>query len=130
MQFKTVPFEVQVNSLFVSLQQCDWYADIIYYLMNLSCPTNFTKTQRRSLQLCAAKYCLWQGGLGWRNPDGIIWRCVDQNESREILRDLHLGKCGGHFSACTTAHKIMCVGYYRPTLFANAHAFMRTCEPC
>jgi hypothetical protein len=38
--------EGQVNSLSISLEQCDWYSDIIFYLKNLSCPTNFTKTQR------------------------------------------------------------------------------------
>jgi hypothetical protein len=86
--------------------------------------------QRRSLQLRAARYCFVQGGLGWRNPDGVILRCVDHDESREILRDLHSGVCGGHFSARTTAHKIMHVGYYWPTLFADAHAFVRACEAC
>jgi hypothetical protein len=38
--------------------------------------------------------------------------------------------CGGHFSARTTAHKVMRVGYYWPTLFADVHAYVRACEPC
>jgi hypothetical protein len=63
----------------------DWYNDVIIYLTNLSCPPNYTKTQRRSLQLRVAKYCFWQGTLGWRNPDGIIFHCVDCDESKEIL---------------------------------------------
>lgn len=71
-----------------------------------------------------------QGGLGWRNLDGIILRCVDFNESREILRDLRSGVCGGLFSARPMAHKIMRTGYYSPTLFADIHAFVRACEAC
>jgi hypothetical protein len=56
--------EGHVNSLSISLEQFDWYSDIIFYLMNLSCLTNFTKTQRRSLQLWAARYCFVQGWVG------------------------------------------------------------------
>jgi len=64
-------------------------------------------TQRQSLQLRAINYCFVQGGLGWRNPDGIILHCVDSDESKDILHDLHVGVCSGHFSARTTAHKVM-----------------------
>jgi hypothetical protein len=114
----------QVNLLTDPFKNFDWYQDIILYLTNLSYPPNFTKTQRRSLQLHAAKYCFWQGRLGWRNPEGVILRCVDLDESKELLKELHSGVCGGHFSARTTAHKIMRTGYYWPTLFRDAHSYV------
>jgi hypothetical protein len=96
-----------VNSLFSSLENCDWYDDLVFYFKNLSCPPNFNKMQRRSLQLRDVNYFFVQGGLRWRNHDGIILHCVDLDESKEILNELHLGVCGGHFSSQTIAHKIM-----------------------
>jgi hypothetical protein len=103
--------------------------DIVYYLKNLSCLANLDKTQRWSLKLHATKFCLVQGGLGWRNSDRAILRCVDPLESRELLQELHAGSCERHFSAKTTAHKIMRARYYWPNLFAT-HMLILACDPC
>jgi hypothetical protein len=67
------------------------------------------------------KYCLTEGGLGWKNPDGVILRCVNKNEAKKILEELHSGHCSGHFVAHTTAHKILRAGYYWPTIFSDAY---------
>ena len=63
------------------LEQVEWYSDIIFYLKNLNCPNHLVGHKRRALRLKAPKYILIKDGLGWRNPDGIILRCVDENES-------------------------------------------------
>jgi hypothetical protein len=119
----------QVNFISNDLQVSDWYRDIIFYLQNFSCP-NFSKTQKRSLQLCVVKYCLWQGRLGWRSPHGLILRCVSLHETHQIMTELHAGVCGGHFSGRTTTHKIMRAGYYWSTLLRDTHIFICACEPC
>ena len=43
---------------------------------------------------------------------------------------MHAGPTGGHFSRETTAHKVLREGYYWPTLFKDAHTFIRKCEAC
>jgi hypothetical protein len=60
----------------------------------------------------------------------LILRCVLPHETHQIVTELHAGVCGGHFSGRTTAHKIMCVGYYWLTLFKDTHTFICTCKPC
>ena len=60
------------------LQQQQWYSSIVLYLLNLTCPEHLVGHKRRSLRLQATKYCLTQDGLGWKNPDGLILRCVDE----------------------------------------------------
>jgi hypothetical protein len=67
------------------LEQHQWYSDIIYFLSNLTCPSHLIGHKRRALRLKAAKYCIIQDGLGWRNPDGVILRCVDELESKRLL---------------------------------------------
>jgi len=67
------------------------------------------------------KYFLTKNGLGWRNPDGVIPRYVNKEEANKLMVDLHSGHCGSHFAARTTAHKILRVGYYWPTIFFDTH---------
>ena len=38
--------------------------------------------------------------------------------------------CGGHHFWKSTAYKILRVGYYWPTIFANVSVKVRTCEKC
>jgi hypothetical protein len=76
----------------------------------------------------ASKYCLIQEGLRWRNPDGLVLWCVDEDESRRLTTKLHAGFCGGHYAARTTVHKNLRAGYYWPTLFANVQQFVRSCQ--
>ena len=94
------------------LQQQQWYEDIVFYFLNLTCLDHLIGHKRRSLRLQATKYCLTQEGLGWKNPDGLILRCVDEEESRRLLKEFHSGFCGGHFAAKTAAQKILRAGYY------------------
>jgi hypothetical protein len=46
------------------------------------------------------------------------------------MTELHARICGGHFSGRTTAHKILRVRYYWPTLFRGTHTFICTYESC
>ena len=43
---------------------------------------------------------------------------------------MHDGPARGHLLGDTTAHKIIRVGYYWPTLFKDAHAYFRKCDTC
>ena len=105
----------------------EWYKDIIYYLKNLSCLDHLVDHQRRALRLKASNYILTQDGLGCKNPDGIILKCVNLDESKTIIREMHDGLCCGHYAPRTTTTNIMSVGYYWPTLFRDVHYFVRSC---
>jgi hypothetical protein len=120
----------QINVMISELEHDEWYSDIVYYLKNLSCPDHLVDYKRRALRLKAMKYCLTEDGLGWRNPDRVIRRCVNKEEAKKLLEELHSRYCGGHFAARTTAHKILRVGYYWPTLFFDTHKHVRSCQPC
>lgn len=86
--------------------------------------------KKRSLRLKASTYIITQAGLGWRNLDGLILRCVDEDEAKKIIDEFHVGFCGGHYATRTTTHKILRVGYYWPTIFSDVHKFVRHCKPC
>ena len=62
------------------------------------------------------------GVLFQRNCDKVLLRCLEKDDAKHILTELHDGPAGGHFSGETTAHKVLREGYYWPTLFKDAHA--------
>ena len=106
------------------------YSDIIYFLLHLTCPDHLKGHKRRTLRLKTTRYCLTQEGLGWRNPDGIILRCINEQDSRRILTEFHSGFCGGHFAANTAAHKILRASYYWPTIFVDVHRHVKCFQEC
>lgn len=108
----------------------EWYKDIVNLLKNLSCPPHLIEHQRRALRLKASRYILTEDGLGWRNPDGVILRCVNPEESKKLISELHDGFCGGHYAPKTTASKIMRAGYYWPTIYKDVYKYVRTCNIC
>jgi hypothetical protein len=81
----------QINVVVSELEHDEWYFDIIYYLKNLVFPYRLVDYKRRDLRLRAMKYCLPENGLGWKDPDGFLFRCVNQEEDDKLLRNYTLG---------------------------------------
>jgi hypothetical protein len=119
-----------VNVFLNELDTIEWYSYIIYYLKNFSCLGHLVDCKTRDLISNAMRYCLIQYGLGWRNPNGIILRCVNKDESNKLIKEFHSGHSGGHFAACITTHKNLRVGYYWPILLIYVHHYVRLCQPC
>ena len=46
------------------------------------------------------------------------------------MTKLHSGLCGGHLATKTQTYKILGVGYYWLTVFADVHKFFRAFKPC
>ena len=65
-----------------------------------------------------------------KNYDGVFLRCLEHEDAKKVLAELHDGPAGGHFLGDTTTHKILRFGYYWPTLFKDAHAHVRKCDTC
>ena len=61
---------------------------------------------------------------------GVLLKCIDENKSEKILRDMHEGVCGGHYMAKTTAHKILRSSFWWPTIFKDTHEFVKRCDVC
>ena len=76
----------------------------------------------------SASYQIIDGVIFRKNYDGEFLRCLEQEDASKVVKGLHDGPAGGHFSGDTIAHKILRVGYYWPTLFKDAHAYVRKCD--
>jgi hypothetical protein len=86
--------------------------------------------QRRALKLRAVNFCINDNLLFWKNPIGLLLRCVNQEEAAKITNEFHNSECGGHHYWKTTAHKILRSGYYWPSLFSDVYEFVKRCDKC
>jgi hypothetical protein len=112
------------------LAECAWYKDIIFFLQKLQPPDGMEKNKVRDLKLKSIRYCLIDQVLYWKDPLGVILRCLDPQEAQKIMFDFHDSLCGGHHFWRTTAYKILRAGYFWPSLFTDVCANIRACVKC
>ena len=115
----------------VSLNDAEsFYADIIYFLKNGYAPFHLGHIKKRALRLKAKQYQLVNDVLFKRNYDSVLLRCLEKTEAEKVFQELHDGPAGGHYAGEATAHKILCAGYYWPTLFKDSYNHVRKCQVC
>jgi len=62
--------------------------------------------------------------------DQVIRRCILEEEMTNSLKHCHTLEYGGHFGAQHTATKVLQSGFYWPTMFKDANAFVTACDRC
>lgn len=69
------------QSLEENLASWEWYSTIAQFLLKLEVPPGLSSSQAKTIKLRAAKYCIHEGLLYWRDPSGILLRCLDKEQS-------------------------------------------------
>ncbi|GJR15052.1 reverse transcriptase domain-containing protein [Tanacetum coccineum] len=62
--------------------------------------------------------------------DQVIRRCVHGQEAVDILTACHNGPTGGHHDANYIAKKVFDSGFYRSTIYRDAHDKVKSCDSC
>ncbi|KAI3509271.1 hypothetical protein L1887_24431 [Cichorium endivia] len=62
--------------------------------------------------------------------DGVLRRCVPEEETASIIAHCHTLPCGGHAGTGKTTAKILQCGFYWPTMFKDFNLFVKGCDPC
>jgi hypothetical protein len=71
------------------LAECTWYKDIIFFLQDLRPPDGMQRNKVRDLKLKEIKYYLVDKKLYWKDPLGVLLRCLDPHEAQRIMSDFH-----------------------------------------
>jgi hypothetical protein len=71
-----------------------------------------------------------EGYLYRRGANGILMRCITQEEGRELLAEIHGGECGSHSSSRTLVGKAFCHDFYWPTALQDATELVKSCKAC
>lgn len=111
-------------------ERAPWYADIANYLVSGWVPQDLSYEQKRRLRSEVRNYF-------WNDPflfkicaDGIIRRCVPEEEMASILSHCHDGAACGHYGGNRIASKVLEAGFYWPSLFKDAREYVVQCDSC
>ena len=87
-------------------------------------------TQERALKLKSVKFGIVKNLLYWKDPLGILLRCLDKEELVQVMHQFHSSICGGHHYWKTTTHEILKARYYWLVLFSNVCTFVKAYDEC
>src|SRR3954465_7926069 len=119
-----------VDEQLIIVQVDPWFADIANYLARRVVPPGLNWQQKKRF-FAKIKNYFWDDPYLFKEcNDNIIRRCVLESEMEGILRHCHALQAGGHHGAIRTAAKVLQCGFYWPTLFADAHKFVKRCDEC
>ncbi|KAL0361651.1 UNVERIFIED_CONTAM: Retrovirus-related Pol polyprotein from transposon.6 [Sesamum radiatum] len=98
-----------------------WFADFANFLAGKVIPPHLSYQQKKKF-FSDIKYYLWdEPYLYKRCGDGMVRRCVPEEEMQSILGFCHDREVGGHHGGAKTAAKVLQCGFYWPSLFKDAH---------
>jgi hypothetical protein len=90
-----------------------WITEIRTYLKDNILPDDMTSADR--IACLAKRYTLVEGDLYRRGVNGVLMRCITQEEGCELLAEVHGGECGNHASSRTLVSKAFRHRFYWPT---------------
>ncbi|RDY01230.1 Tf2-9, partial [Mucuna pruriens] len=78
----------------------------------------------------AAKYTLLGQHLYRRGFSFPLLRCLEEEESAYVIKEVHEGICGTHIGGRASASKIARAGYYWPMLRKDCLEYVKKCDKC
>ncbi|CAJ2642757.1 uncharacterized protein LOC123899916 [Trifolium pratense] len=106
----------------------DWRMPIMQYLQKGELPEDKEAAVR--LRRKAAHYTLISGRLYKRGFSSPMLLCVNEEEAKGILKEIHEGSCGSHIGGRSLAGKVARAGFFWPTLLKDASDYVKSCDTC
>ncbi|KAL5547002.1 hypothetical protein UlMin_006689 [Ulmus minor] len=132
---KTVPLEILDEPSLDKHQQVDaisdkptWMDPIMAYLRDGTLPQD--KFEAHRLRYRSARYYLDKDKLRKRSFSSPSLTCLNEDQAKYVLQEVHEGVCGNHSSGRALAHKVLQQGYYWPTIQADSLSFVQKCDKC
>ncbi|XP_075077339.1 uncharacterized protein LOC142164067 [Nicotiana tabacum] len=124
---ETFPDEQLLSTI---LEEAPWYADIANYLASSIVPYELSSVQKKKVFRDCRMY-FWDEPYLFRICiDNMIWRCIPEINQASVLQACHALPYGGHFGGVRTTAKVLESGFYWPTLFKDAHFWVKSCDEC
>jgi hypothetical protein len=105
-----------------NLEPGDWRVPLVNYLKNPS------QTRDRKIRRQALKYTLLNDELYRRTIDGLFLKCLNSEESKIAMGEVHEGICGTHQAAYKMRWLLKRAGFYWPTLLEDCFRYYKGCE--
>jgi hypothetical protein len=105
-----------------------WIMKIRVYMKDNILPVDMAFIDR--IVHLAKRYTLVEGDLYRRSINGVLMRCITQEEGCDLLVEVHGGECRNHASSRTLVGKAFRHGLYWPTTLQDVVELVKTCKAC
>ena len=105
-----------------------WTSPILSYLKDGRLPPNLEEA--KNIKKRAVRFTILNDELYKRGFSQPYLRCIEKEEARYVLEEVHGGICGDHMGAKSLVQKIMRAGYFWPTMQQDAVNFVKRCDNC
>jgi len=102
----------------------DWRVEIANYLRDPS------QKVTRKLRYKLAKYVLLDEQLYYKTVNGVLLKCLNEEEAKVLMGEVHEGICGAHQSAYKMKWIIHRAGYFWPTMLEDCFEYYKGCQDC
>jgi hypothetical protein len=70
------------------------------------------------------------GNLYRRTADDLLLKCLDSDQAKVVVGEVHEGICGTHQSAPKMKWLLQRGGFYWPTMIVDFFWYYKGCEEC
>ncbi|CAA7052849.1 unnamed protein product [Microthlaspi erraticum] len=114
----------------ISSSNTPWFRHIANFLAAEYPPPNFFGYRKKKFLRDVRRYYWDEPYLYKKCSDGMFRRCIPEEEVEGILFACHSSSYAGHFATYKTVSKVLQAGFWWPTMFKDAHAFISRCDAC
>ena len=101
---------------------------IVSFLQDGHLPQNVEEAKK--IKKRATKFTILNDALYKRGFSMPYLKCVDEDEAKYILEEIHKGICGDHASPKSLVSKVIQIGYFWPTMQVDAVELVKKCDKC
>ena len=108
----------------VSAEAQDWRVPLMSYLRDPG------RGAERNIRRLAFKYVLIDDELYHRTAKDLLLKCLDSDQARVAIGEVHEGICGTHQSAPKMKWLLRRAGFYWLTMLSDCFKYYKGCEEC
>ncbi|XP_070009988.1 uncharacterized protein [Nicotiana sylvestris] len=114
----------------MSMNDRPWFVDVANFFMTGIIPCELSSNQRKKLKRDSLDFYWDEPYLFKICTDGVIRRCVPEEEQLGILEAFNSSTYGGHHGGTRTASKVLSCGFYWPTLYKDESELVQRYDEC
>jgi hypothetical protein len=94
------------------------------------CIKDPSSTKDWKLHCQALRYTILDGKLYRRTVDGLLLKCLGDEQAKIAMGEVHEGLCGTHQSAHKMKWMLKRAGLFWPTMVGDCFKYFKGCEAC
>ena len=113
---------------FVIQSTNSWMTLIVSFLQDGCLPQDAEEAKK--IKKRAARFTILNDTLYKKGFSMTYLKCVNEDEAKYILEEIHEGVCGDYADPRSLVSKVIRIGYFWPTMQEDAVELVKKCDKC